>query len=628
MKELRNVQAEVLPAVLRVVFYAILVPFIIFIFLYYNSSYQTLLTFFYIPLVLLLALAAFVSIFAGVVRISIILTVLHLFGYSELVLYGYNSLGFFLLLAASLAGIIGFDRKLGWGSLFISILITVVIAIAHFLNIIPVELLDHDVLVHNHWLLPITLYVVVSTAIIAVVDNLMKRLGLEIRQVESARAELVKKNAELTHMAYMDPITDLLNSRAIERDFSDDIELLDGDEIQIILLDIINFDKINIKYGIESGNAVLKETAERLLSLGCFDVYRAIGNRFILKGKIECIPEMKQNIDKEIQSILSGPFKIEEFFITIQYVGTKILYPTDIDDIRHIASSLMLMLPDPEKMIKDEIVPFSSDRTASINRLNRISDMLAESINTPEIETYIQPKLCLSTGEISGGELLLRWNNKVLGSVSPEDFIPVAEKNRMIIPLTHKVMSDAVRLTGMLSPQNPKGRSERIAVNISPLIIHGSELSNMTDYLQFFNNGVSLEFELTEGFFLGSNDYIENSLDVLHQKGIKISIDDFGTGYSNIEYLQYLQIDALKIDKRFISGLPEDSKQTALVSAIIALSKELGQTIVAEGVENKEQLNWLREQGVEEIQGYYFAKPMTFSNYIEFRKKHDPLKWK
>ncbi|MBN2659357.1 MAG: EAL domain-containing protein [Spirochaetales bacterium] len=250
------------------------------------------------------------------------------------------------------------------------------------------------------------------------------------------------------------------------------------------------------------------------------------------------------------------------------------------------------------------------------NRGSKLEMALKEALNNDEMEVFLQPKCSAGTGELVSMEALLRWNHPVLGHISPQEFIPVAENSGMIGSISRFVYYRAFQ---MLEELSRLGYSRlRLSLNVSPLEIHdGSLVGNLTNGLLF--TGVDprkVELEITEGSLLINSETARNILDEVRSLGFQISIDDFGTGYSTFLYLKNFRFDTLKIDKSFIDHIERDNSSRAIVQAIIALSRSLKLQTVAEGVENFEQYEILKELGCDELQGYYFGRPMDFDDFL------------
>ncbi len=245
---------------------------------------------------------------------------------------------------------------------------------------------------------------------------------------------------------------------------------------------------------------------------------------------------------------------------------------------------------------------------------------------------YYQPKVDLKTGHICGLETLIRWQHPEKGLLSPASFLQVAEETGLIIPIGEWVLREAfhqIKTREVFGNDNiPISLNLSIALNLS--IYQLSERHNLLDYIkklikEFDVNPTLLELEITESILAKDIDSILEFLNSIKKMGIKISLDDFGTGYSSLKYLHLFSIDSIKIDKSFVDGLPHNQHNMAIVRAIIALSHSFNMRVIAEGVEKEEQLKYLIKENCDEIQGYYFSKPLSMHDINKLIKKNKPL---
>jgi EAL domain-containing protein (putative c-di-GMP-specific phosphodiesterase class I) len=232
--------------------------------------------------------------------------------------------------------------------------------------------------------------------------------------------------------------------------------------------------------------------------------------------------------------------------------------------------------------------------------------------------------LDIQSGHITGAEALLRWHNPILGNVTPEEFIPIAEQTGLIIPIGKYVIKQALQF--LSEWQNVDQQKYKMAVNFSPRQFRDNELIGFIRK-SLIDTNISpqhLELEITEGVLMIGKSYIRESLLELHKLGIKLSMDDFGTGYSSLSYLRQYAFDALKIDRSFIDGITRNNEDYDLVKATIAMAHSLRLVVVAEGVEIREQLTLLEELGCDYAQGYYFSKPLTAKQLLELKYTTKP----
>ncbi|MGL5085912.1 MAG: putative bifunctional diguanylate cyclase/phosphodiesterase, partial [Clostridium sp.] len=237
---------------------------------------------------------------------------------------------------------------------------------------------------------------------------------------------------------------------------------------------------------------------------------------------------------------------------------------------------------------------------------------LRSALDKNEINLVFQAKVDTITEEVIGYECLCRWNSEKLGLVSPVEFIPIAERTGLIIKIGKYIINYAVKMCKQLSLATDK--KFKIAINISDVQIRDESIVEyIADTLKKFNLCPSyIEFEITESLIMKSVEQNIECLKRLKEIGVSIALDDFGTGYSSLSYLKILPIDVLKIDKTFIDGINIDKKSEYIIERIVDLSHHLDIKVVAEGVESKEQVDYLRAIECDVIQGYYYSKPKQF----------------
>jgi len=261
---------------------------------------------------------------------------------------------------------------------------------------------------------------------------------------------------------------------------------------------------------------------------------------------------------------------------------------------------------------------YSSRMDKSAKRFIRLQTDLYQAIKRRELEVYYQPKMDLSSGDILGFEALLRWHHTHLGTISPVEFIPIAEKIGLIHQINHWVMTDV--LDQITRWEHAGHTNIVIAVNVSALELKDETYAdNVLETIGDTDVPLScIEIEITESIGIDELDTARNNLEKLQRAGLQISIDDFGTGYSSIGYLQHFPINRLKIDRAFVNGCTTDEKKARVVRSIITMGSSLGMRVLAEGVETQEQLMFLRDHHCDEIQGYLVSKPVTASETTAF----------
>ena len=251
----------------------------------------------------------------------------------------------------------------------------------------------------------------------------------------------------------------------------------------------------------------------------------------------------------------------------------------------------------------------------------RLATDLRHALERSELFLHYQPQVGMRDGRVIGAEALLRWQHPELGLVSPAEFIPIAEISGLIIPIGEWVLRTAAL---QMKTWLEQGRSDMvIAVNLSAVQFrHGHIVERIAAILEESSlPPQALELELTEAVAMDDPQAAVEVMDALYARGIRMSIDDFGTGYSSLSYLKRFKVYKLKIDQSFVRNIGTDPEDQAIVRAIINMASSLGLHTIAEGVETAEQLAFLRLHGCEEVQGYYFSKPLTAEAFGEFLRR-------
>jgi EAL domain-containing protein (putative c-di-GMP-specific phosphodiesterase class I) len=252
---------------------------------------------------------------------------------------------------------------------------------------------------------------------------------------------------------------------------------------------------------------------------------------------------------------------------------------------------------------------YAAEMTALAAESMALAGALHGALVRDELRLHYQPLVNIESGRIVGVEALLRWQHPELGLVSPAKFIPIAEETGLIVPIGEWVLRTAC---AQLSAWRAAGFDLRMAVNLSPRQFRDAQLAVVIGQTLTAAGlpAAALEMELTEGLLLHKDDAIDNLLAQLDELGVRLSIDDFGTGYSSLAYLKRLPIDTLKIDQSFVRDIATDPDDDAIVTTIIVMAHTLGKHVVAEGVETAEQFKFLHGNDCDEMQGYYFSRPL------------------
>lgn len=385
-------------------------------------------------------------------------------------------------------------------------------------------------------------------------------------------------------------------------------------KVALMYLDIDRFNRINETFGHAFGNNFLLEISKRLKKIlhDTDTIGRDGGDEFVI-----LIPMVEGNDDialiaEKILREISHPFTINNEIMTISCSIGIAVFPDDGNEIELLMQQADAALAEAKNSGRSTYAFSSKSENDKIAQRLKIGNLLYTALANGEFTLHYQPQIDLISKRVTGTEALLRWDNPVLGSVSPAVFIPIAEEIGMIVPIGEWVLEEACRQNKAWQQQGFEELS--VAVNMSSLQLKRPDfVSTVKSILERTSLSPHLlELELTESILVDEQDTIMVKLRELQEMGISISIDDFGTGYSNFLYLKRFSVTKLKIDQSFISEIErEDGESRAIVETMIQFAKTLRMTTVAEGVEEKGQLEILSECGCDKIQGYYFSKPLS-----------------
>lgn len=438
-------------------------------------------------------------------------------------------------------------------------------------------------------------------------------------------SERYKAEKYLDKLAYYDVVTDLPNRHFFQEHLDRAVEhaITTNQKMALLFLDLDNFKIVNDTAGHKTGDLLLKQASSRLSNvLRAHDyICRIGGDEFaIIIENIKDINDVSIVTGKCIEA-LSNPFAFDEHKF---YVGVSIGVSVCPDDT--ITANELLVNADvamyQAKLNGKNSYMFFNKQMNEVNSLKyQLENDLRHAINKNQMELYYQPQVNARTGALVGVEALMRWNHPEKGLVPPEKFIPIAEETGLILALGDWLFTTACHHGKRLV--NAGLNDISIAINISGLQIRESEfIKKVDDALQKSGlNPSCLEIELTESILMDDSELVIEKVKQLDKLGVSVSIDDFGTGFSSMNYLKSFPVSKLKIDKSFIAGLPQSSEDTAITKAIIAMSHGMGIKVVAEGVEHEDQVVFLREHSCDVFQGYYFSRPLPFTDFLKLKDR-------
>lgn len=433
--------------------------------------------------------------------------------------------------------------------------------------------------------------------------------GVVVLILRRTRLRVAKAETELDYFAYTDPVTDLRNRRATYALLEAEMAQPEA-KVALILIDLDNFKVVNDSAGHPAGDKLLRQVASILREVaGNIGVVGRIGGD---EFAIVISPLAGRNVAIDmahaVSAALQKPFQLEqgEVFATAS-IGICV-YPSDASNSAELVSMADTALYQAKNSGRNQVVDFRAEMTLATQRRTRLERDLRRAIETEGLSVHYQPQFDCYTGRLVGVEALLRWPHDEYGFVSPSEFIPIAEETGLIVALGRWVLRRACKDVAGWVEQGANDLS--VAVNVSTRQMR--EPRFIDDVARALNESglppANLELELTESLLMKDVDAAVAFMKQVRDAGVRLSIDDFGTGYSSLSYLQSFPINQLKIDRSFVQLLPQ--RGDTIARAIISLARGFGLTVVAEGVENHAQLEWLRAAGCDYVQGYLLGRPM------------------
>ncbi|MFH2057550.1 MAG: EAL domain-containing protein [Pseudomonadota bacterium] len=435
--------------------------------------------------------------------------------------------------------------------------------------------------------------------------------------------ELKRNEKLLKYQANYDPLTGLPNRQLFNDRLKTAITHCAREQLPMSLFfcDLDDFKNINDSLGHYAGDLLLKQVAERLIDC-CRNedtVARLGGDEFaIICPFIRTNEPAAASLARRILDAFADPFISEGKQIYAQISIGITRYPEDGKDIETLIKNADVAMYRSKGKGKNQFSFFTPELSVRVLRRISLSNDLRGALPHKEFMVYYQPKADIQTGLISGMEALMRWNRRGLEIVPPSEFIPLAEDTGAIYTLGEWIMEEAC--TRILEFGRICGRDLNIAVNLSVKQFSQKDLiTRIKKILQ--KTGLpahQLTIEITENMVIKDIDKTIITLKELNALGIQISIDDFGTGYSSLSYLKKMPLTELKIDKSFVDDAPNNTESCAIINTVLSLAENLNLKTVAEGVETQEQLNFLKQNGCNEIQGYYFCEPISDKELVAF----------
>ena len=440
--------------------------------------------------------------------------------------------------------------------------------------------------------------------------------------------EKKRTEAQVERLAHFDQLTGLPNRGQIQARFQFALNLAQrgGESMAVMFLDLDHFKNINDTLGHSVGDRLLVQVAQRMArTLRAEDTLSRLGgDEFILM--LPAIgAEGAQQVAKKLIEAVARPCQIEQYeLVSTVSIGIA-LYPQDGEDFETLSKNADAAMYRVKQGSRNNFCFFTQEMQAHSARSLQLVNAMHHALVREEFGLHYQPQVSLQDGRLVGAEALLRWQHPELGAVSPAEFIPIAEDSGQILVIGEWVLRTAVTqfkrwIDAGMAPLV-------VAVNLSAVQFrHPNLVAMVTQILDEAGLPAEcLELELTEAMAMDNPLAAIALMNQLHERGVRLSIDDFGTGYSSLSYLKKFNVSKLKIDQSFVHDISEDADDKAIVTAIINLATSLGLQTIAEGVETAGQLAFLRLQGCDEVQGYYFSKPLPAAAFEAFFRRQQPL---
>ncbi len=447
-----------------------------------------------------------------------------------------------------------------------------------------------------------------------------QQLKQEIAEREQIENELNIHKAHLVRLAHYDDLTSLPNRVFFHEMLNKTIHHASRHKklMAILFIDIDRFKNINDEFGVAAGDLVLKEIANRFATvLRSGDTLARLGGDefIILLNDIGHAKFASPVADKLLQAC-SEPIKIDnqEVMVTIS-IGIC-LYPNDGESLEDLQKNADCAMYKAKQSGGGVYQYFTKEMNKEAHKHIQLEAALRKAINNNEFVLYYQPKLNLKDGTMAGVEALIRWENPEFGLISPTEFIPLAEETGLIMQIGEWALREACRANKAWQQQGFEPIA--VAVNLSPKQFQHQDIAQLVESVlqEVGLDAKYLELEITETAIMSDVSSTVSKLQRIKEMGVHISVDDFGTGYTSISYLKKFPISLLKIDQSFVKGITYNQNDSAITSAVIALAHSLGMKVIAEGVENAEQLQYLADQECDIVQGYYLSRPLPEQKII------------
>ncbi|MCC5972647.1 MAG: EAL domain-containing protein, partial [Rubellimicrobium sp.] len=430
----------------------------------------------------------------------------------------------------------------------------------------------------------------------------------------------------LRRRALRDDLTGLGNRLRLSEEIDDCLSKVsrEGGSFALISLDFDNFKNVNDTLGHKTGDKLLKSIARNLARSTSRDehVFRIAGDHFIIlvppDAAVDAVARARQ-----ILEIAQQPYKFDDYVLLLTASMGVVWAPDHGNEARLLLQNVEIAMYRSKSLGRNQVSHFADTMRSELQRQTDLTQALQQELISGEgFRLVYQPQFRAHDLEIAGAECLLRWEHAELGAIYPSEFIPIAEAAGLARLLDLKVVDlAAAKMAEWKDLEIPF----RLSFNLSPLSLRTLNFATEVDEILARHEVLASQFEveLTESQSLEHSTEAFDNMNQMRSAGLTIALDDFGTGHSSLSYLERLSLDRLKVDRSFVKAIRNDKgKSDSILRAILVLAKALGLEVVAEGVETREQLEWLVEQNCDLLQGYYLGRPCDASEFLEILKEH------
>jgi EAL domain-containing protein (putative c-di-GMP-specific phosphodiesterase class I)/GGDEF domain-containing protein len=431
----------------------------------------------------------------------------------------------------------------------------------------------------------------------------------------------------LVNLAYYDSLTDLPNLEYFVEVYNEEVNFVKHNKV-VFVIKFISIATINMVHGYKSGSELLKRIAKRLEVLnydGALDIFKSSRDEFIVYGENLASKDEVLAYVNRINNLLSKPFILNNTKIFMKYKIAIIHKEKNYLDKSLLLKESNITLNSID--VNDELnyAFYDENMEIKLHRMENIKNELRGIIETDNrynnIYMNYQPLIDLKLNKVVAFEALARFKSDDYGNVSPFEFINIAENNQLIIPLSHIILRESSEFISILRENSHQ--DIKVAINISGAhLLSEGFVNEIMEIANLSNIDLTMvELEITESLLMNNFSLINERLEQLQGKGISISLDDFGTGYSSFARLAELNIDCLKIDKSFIDKILVWEEDEIIAGEIIAMAHRFGMKVIAEGVEEIEQIEYLKKYNCDIIQGYFYSKPLSQEDALDYIEK-------